>query len=372
MTAPNVSPLSRAASDKQNVRRRRRSEGLRADDAIDPAPAPAPLVIARAATLLRRTPAPMRTNFNAAQLKIIRTTIARELTQSEFDQFMETAHRTGLDPLRRQIVPLLLARHDPERRTLTPIATIDGLRAIAARAGDYRPMETPPKITAKRNAVDPHTNPLGLVRAEALVWKHDGRSWRPVAGEAWWDEYAPLRPTELTPTEKNPPAGRDARGANAMEAERPPRTLAEPWRRMGRVMIAKCAEAQALRRGWPEDLAGLYGQEELARAHTEDLTASDRVLAYDAQREAEALAGGKALLLALSPEAPLTRVPLSDAGAALREAYAAVTTLADLDAFEIRNRVALKHFWSMAQAEAFAIKRLAEERRTQLIAETAP
>src|SRR3546814_17853676 len=46
---------------------------------------------------------------------------------------------------------------------------------------------------------------------------------------------------------------------------------------MGRVMIAKCAEAQALRKGWQEDLSGVYAPEEMARAEAEDKSAAEQV-----------------------------------------------------------------------------------------------
>jgi len=292
------------------------------------------------------TRAPSRTAFSAAQLKIIRRTIAKELSQAEFDQFMETAARTGLDPLRRQIVPLLLARSDPDRRALAPITTIDGLRAIAARGGDYHPMETQARLISKKAAVNPDTNPLGLVRAEVQVWKFDGDHWRPVAGEAWWDEYAPLRPSSNADPDRM--------------------VLAEPWRRMARVMIAKCAEAQALRRGWPEDLSGLYGQEEMARAQCEELTASERLARLEQTQGCVEPAGSKAVLLALSPEGPLERVALEAAKERLLSAYAEARTAADINLLEERNREGLRQFWTLAQAAALEVKQAAERRRLEL------
>ena len=293
--------------------------------------------------------APSRSAFNAAQLKIIRATIARELNQAEFDQFMETAARTGLDPLRRQIVPLLLNRSDPERRALAPITTIDGLRAIAARTGDYHPMETPARLVTRKTAVDLDTNPLGLIRAEVRVWKFDGDQWRPVAGEAWWDEYAPLRPA---------PEGHRGHPGQMV--------LAEPWRRMARVMIAKCAEAQALRRGWPEDLSGLYGPEEMARAQCEELTASERLAQLERMQGCAEPAGSKAVLLALSPNGPLERVTLHEAKERLLCAYEEVQSVEDFDLLEGRNREGLRQFWTLAQAAALEVKQAAEGRRAEL------
>ncbi len=39
------------------------------------------------------------------QLDLIRRTLARDCTREEFDLFIETAERYGLDPFRRQIMP---------------------------------------------------------------------------------------------------------------------------------------------------------------------------------------------------------------------------------------------------------------------------
>lgn len=71
-----------------------------------------------------------------------------------------------------------------------------------------------------------------------------------VSGEAWWDAYAPIH-TATSSDRSDPP--------DALTGK----VLAPTWCRKGRLMIAKCTEAQAIRRGWPDALSGIYGQEEL-------------------------------------------------------------------------------------------------------------
>lgn len=280
----------------------------------------------------------VRRDFSVAQLTLIRRTIARECNNTEFDEFMETALRCGLDPLRRQIAPLILQADNPSRRRLIPWATIDGLRVIAARQGDYRPMESAPIIDIDKSKIEPNTNPLGIVRAEVRAWKGRGDDWFPVAGEAWWDEYAPLREIQgemmLDPT----------------------------WRRLGRVLISKCAEAQALRRGWPDTLSGLYGEDELQSAKLSEL-ASQRLKEHpDIGRN-----GTFAWFVFHVEDGPVA-VPRCEIEDKVN-AYVSSAQSADiLLQFRDRNRFALKLYWEWEPTAALRSKQFVEAR----IADLAP
>ncbi len=46
------------------------------------------------------------------QLDLIRRTVAADCTNEEFDLFIEAAERYGLDPFRRQIMPLVFSRRN--------------------------------------------------------------------------------------------------------------------------------------------------------------------------------------------------------------------------------------------------------------------
>ena len=77
------------------------------------------------------------------QVELLRRTIAADCARDEFDLFIETAQRSGLDPFRRQIVPLVLGKQDPSRRRMVVIVTLEGQRVIASRCGNYRAASEP-------------------------------------------------------------------------------------------------------------------------------------------------------------------------------------------------------------------------------------
>ena len=281
-----------------------------------------------------------RVDFTDAQLKLIRQSVARVCTAAEFDEFMAVASQCGLDPLRRQIAPLILSPDDRDRRRLIPWTTIDGLRVIAARHRDYRPMEAPPLIEYESTRVDEMKNPSGIVRAEVRAWKLADNEWHAVAGEAWLEEFAPLRQTS---------PHQDGGGA----------VLEESWRRMGRVMIAKCAEAQALRRGWPDLLSGLYGEEELAGLRLSQRTASElmRQSEEEAGRERRAT---RTLWFVAAPGASFQPVRVNDVREFVSAIYLSAKSVAEIKGFEEANRASLATYWDWMPQDAFDLKALSE------------
>ena len=130
-------------------------------------------------------------DWSAAQFALIRRTVAADCNDSEFDLFCHAARHLGLDPLRRQIYAFVHSKNDPKKRKLSIVVGIDGLRTIAARTGDYRPDESPPTYQMDES-VKGQNNPMGLVKCSTRIFKHSHGEWFPVAGEAYWEEFAPL------------------------------------------------------------------------------------------------------------------------------------------------------------------------------------
>jgi phage recombination protein Bet len=123
------------------------------------------------------------------------------------------------------------------------VTSIEGFRAIAARTGNYRPDENEPSFIVE-DALKADTNPAGLVSCAVRVWQ-----WFPIAGVARWEEFAPVKTVWVD----NQPTDRKVLDKSGRWGDMP-------------LMLAKCAEAQAIRKGWPEDLGNTFVGEEIEQA----------------------------------------------------------------------------------------------------------
>lgn len=287
-------------------------------------------------------------DHTAAQVALIKRTVAKDCDADEFNLFMAAAQRTRLDPLRKQISAIVFNKKRADKRQLAIITTIDGLRVIASRCGDYRPMETAPRIEYDETAKDPATNPLGIVRAEVICFKRHGEEWHPVAGEAYWDEFAPIEDEW-------------AEGPDGRRAKTGKRKLSDTWKRMGRLMIAKCAEGQALRRGWPDDLAGLYGEDEMQKAIVIDV-ASEIIEDYEEQQRTQRIGHGQGLMFQTEAGAPLVHVERGKIADFLYSFYRNADTAEQIGKFREINAESLKAFWAWEPGDAHEIKQFAEQR----------
>lgn len=307
------------------------------------------------------------TLFEGKQLDLIRRTVAKDCDAAEFDMFMHICKSVSLDPLRRQIYAFVFGKNDSDKRRMTVVTAIDGYRAIAARTENYRPDDKAPRIEYSESLKCPSKNPLGIVRAEVTVYKFAHGSWHPVTGEAYWDEYAPIIETgdggsEWVATGQLYPEGHAKAGkpkyrkqpiGDVTEALDP---LKSNWRKMARVMISKCAEAQAIRRAWPDDFAGLEVEEEVDRRASIDLTASE--MADEAASQARlARIGGPSVTVDWCEGGELSREPI---GTFADKVFAFIKANADSPmtvlTFRQRNAPALLEYWGHDKNGALALK----------------
>ena len=149
--------------------------------------------------------------------------------------FLQHCARTGLDPIARQIYSI--ARKSKGQLKWQIQISIDGARLVAERSGQYEG-QTTPEFTA------------------------DGVTWTQV-----WLADEPPKAARVGVYRRG---FRDALNAIALWDAYVQRTyngdVTEMWRKMGPLMLAKCAEMLALRKAFPQDLSGLYSSEEMAQA----------------------------------------------------------------------------------------------------------
>ena len=291
--------------------------------------------------------------FTAPQLQIIKTTVAKDSNQQEFDLFMQACTSYGLDPFRKQIHAVVYSKDNAEKRKMTIIVSRDGLRVMAHRCGDYRPASAPAQIQYDETVKGP-TNPKGIVSAVVTLWKQDKRGeWFPVSGEAYWDEYAPVADEWAfdDETRKRKPTGKKTLDASGN------------WAKMPIVMITKCAESQALRAGWPETFGNIYSEEEMDRASAE-ATASE-MLAAHGMAEREARTGGRGLLMVFDDAMKLEKVPM---GSVADRVLAFISAADPVEAhkFRVRNEDALREFWTASPTDALEIKKAFEAKENKL------
>lgn len=173
------------------------------------------------------TTALVKQEFSADQISMIKNIIARGASDDELKLFLYQASRTGLDPLSRQIYAIKIDGK------LTVQTSIDGLRLIAERTGKYAGQLGPQWCGKDGVWVDVWTQPEPPFAARVAALRNDFKE--PLWGVARFDAYAQRKDGKLNYI----------------------------WSKMPDVMIAKCAEALALRKAFPQELSGLYTNDEI-------------------------------------------------------------------------------------------------------------
>jgi phage recombination protein Bet len=287
-------------------------------------------------------------SYSDRDLALIRRTVAADTNNDEFNLFIHMARHLDLDPLRKQIYAFVFSKDDPKKRRMSVIVGIDGLRTIAARAGDYRPDEDEPEFE-----VDPEqkseANPLGLVKATVRVRKHACGNWHRITGSAYWDEIAPIKEEWAWSDEarKKQPTGK---------------RILDPcsnWAKMPRVMLGKCAEAIALRKGWPDNLSNVYETSEIDRARAIDLLPSEAAEQGAAAERLHRLGLHKDTVpLTFDQWGTIELVPLGQAAdrciAFLLEKRGDHSLIRQ---WAERNKLGLREFWAKAPNDALAVKK---------------
>lgn len=292
-----------------------------------------------------QTPTPIRPrDYTGEQLALIRRTVAKDTTPDEFSMFMEVCRRVGLDPFRRQIYCLVYNAKNKDKRSVSFITGIDGFRACAARNGDYTPDPVAPRIVIDESAKDPDTNPLGIVSATVAPLKMDDNGkWHPIEATVYWEEFAPLKER----WENNQPTGKFYLDRKTQ------------WPRMPRIMLAKCAEAQALRKGWPEDLSGVYAPEEMDQARTAEMNAAEAADAAEEEARLIKVHAKDAVPFVWTYGGGIEFTPIGQVADKVL-AFIQDNDAAQVDWFSKTNVEGLRQFWALAPSDALEVKKAIE------------
>lgn len=168
----------------------------------------------------------------------LKATVAQGATNEEFAMFAELCKSTGLNPFKREVWFIKGKSYTNKNGQhvegrVQMMTGLNGFLAIANRHPAYDGMEC--EVERDKNGQP--------VRAVAKVWRKDRKF--PSIGEALWSEY--YRP--------NPYGNKGV------------------WEQMGSVMLAKCAKSLALREGFPQEMNGLYTEEEMPREYAATIIA---------------------------------------------------------------------------------------------------
>jgi len=175
--------------------------------------------------------------FTPQEVGLAKEQLAPKLSVPEFKLFMRLCQVRKLDPFAKQLTPIAFGRDD--KRRVSYITSRDAMRTIAKRTGNYD----------------------GTTDAELFVETKDGEE--------------VLLPHKMYNPEKHTKIISATIGVRHKEQSEPAFRTAvfksfcktgagsEVWTAHPDLMIIKCAEAQALRAAFPEDLADLYAAEEM-------------------------------------------------------------------------------------------------------------
>jgi phage recombination protein Bet len=180
-------------------------------------------------------------SFDREQVELLKTTICKGATDNELKLFLEVCKAKNLDPFSKQIYAIKRWDPDAGREVMTFQVGIDGFRAKADATGLYEGQLPPQWCGPDGIWRDVWLSPGPPAACRVAVLRKGFRE--PMYATALYSEYVQTK-KDGTP--------------NSM------------WRKMPAGQLSKVCEALAFRKAFPEQLGGLYSEEEMQQADNPD------------------------------------------------------------------------------------------------------
>ncbi len=179
-------------------------------------------------------------SFNQEKIDLLKRTICKGATNDELELFMNQCKRLNLDPFLRQIHAV--KRYDSKLQTdvMSTQTSIDGFRLIAERTSAYQGQT--PAMWCDIDGVWKDVWLSDNFPFAARIGVHKKGFKDPLYCTAHWKEYVQTY----------------QKGNQTF--------IGSMWKKMPTLMLAKCAEALALRKAFPHELSGIYTSDEMSQA----------------------------------------------------------------------------------------------------------
>lgn len=183
--------------------------------------------------------------YNTEQIEILKTQIAKGCNNEELKYYLTICKHLDLNPFNRQIYALKRRTWNSDKQAydehLTVQMGIDGFRLIAERTGKYAGSDEPVYTFDTNWKLEKAT-----VTVKKLIWGQIVETTAPAYYEEYVQTYKDKKTQQMIPNSQ--------------------------WIKMPRLMLGKCAEALALRKAFPQELSGVYSEDEVGtmESHAEE------------------------------------------------------------------------------------------------------